>query len=112
MAAFLAGCFVVMDPLRKPVEEIRGQLLREKPLGTSSVEIERWLIVDKKLAPKRANTGYFTNRGVTVGFSSISAGLGEYKTFSLLAASVEAFWGFDEHGFLIDVWVRKSVDAP
>jgi hypothetical protein len=113
LLAFVAvmGCSF-LSPIRKPADEIRSALLREKPLGTQIEEVQRWLATEKGLNVKKAETGYFTPRGQTVGLRSLSTSLGEYLSYGVLATSVEAFWAFDQSGALVDVWVRKSVDAP
>jgi hypothetical protein len=107
----LLGACSDANPLRKAAPEIRESLLREKPIGTSISEIEKWLSAEKKLPAKKGNTGYYTDRGQVIGKRAIYVLLGEYRSYGLLATSVEAFWGFDESGALVDVWVRKSVDS-
>jgi len=101
------------SPLKKDPQVIRGELLREKPLGTSMVEIERWLTKEKKLELKKTNTGFLKQDvvpTVVVGAKSINAKLGEYR--SPLLTTVVAYWGFNDRGDLIDVWVWKTTDGP
>jgi hypothetical protein len=101
--------------MRKDPSTIEQALLREKPLGTQMAEIERWLAHDKKLAPTASNVGFLRQHpppSRVVGVKSIKAKLGEYFSFPLLRTSVVAFWGFNERGELIEVWVWKTIDAP
>ena len=48
----------------------------------------------------------------TVGVNSIRVHLGDYWTFPFFRTSVTAFWGFDEDGKLIEIWVWKTTDSP
>jgi hypothetical protein len=111
IALVLLGACTVSNHLRRPVSEIRESLLREKPIGTAIAEIESWLTAEKKLSAKKGMTGYFTDKGQVVGVRSVSVLLGEYRSYGILPTSVEAFWGFDANGALVDLWVRKSVDS-
>ena len=108
IAALLLG-----SPLKKDPQAIREELLREKPVGTSMGEIERWLTKDKKLEFTKVKTGFLKQDvvpTVVVGVKSIHAKLGEYR--SPLLTTVVAYWGFNERGDLIDVWVWKTTDGP
>jgi hypothetical protein len=100
-------------PLKKDPQAIREELLREKPIGTSMSEVERWLAKEKKLEFKKVKTGFLKQDVVpvvVVGAKSINAKLGEYR--SPLLTTVVAYWGFSDRGDLIDVWVWKTTDGP
>ena len=102
--------------LREGAEKLEGLLLLEKPKGTSFSEVERWLKDEKKLSPKLSREAGFLKQSTSgnsiIGKQSISASLGEYRSFPFLRTSVMGYWGFDEAGKLIDVWVWKTTDAP
>jgi hypothetical protein len=107
-----AGCAVI-SPLRKSECEIRQSLLRENPIGTHIDQVQHWLTAERRLNVRRLNGGYFTDQGQVVGVTALATQLGEYWEIPVpFGTSVEAFWGFDRAGLLVDLWVRKSTDAP
>ena len=100
--------------LRRPASMIEASLLGIAPIGTLKDEVVR--AIEKKGWTHSAlrDTG-FTKQASShpmeiVGKKSIEAHLGEYGLF--LKTSVDAFWGFDEDGKLLGVWVWKTTDAP
>jgi hypothetical protein len=44
-----------------------------------------------------------------VGVQSIRAIVGKYQRWLVVTIAVEAFWGFDDEGRLIDLDVRKGM---
>ena len=103
------------DSLRNDPTEIRDQLLKAKPLGTSIDEVDIWPRTEKRLNSTVSKTSGFLKQqqpgSSVVGKMSIKADLGVYKTWFFFTTSVVAFWGFDEKGQLIEVWVWKTTDA-
>jgi hypothetical protein len=115
IAIMMMGCQSVS--LRRDPEGLRESFLKERPLGTSMKEIEEWVKSKgwKDVAISYSK-GFFRNtpfREATVGVKSITVTLGDYVSFPVgFTTMVVAYWGFNEKGELIDVWVNKSADAP
>jgi len=92
---------------------IEASLLSMAPIGSQKEEVLRALD-GKGWGPVRAKKGGFLKQEPPrpmeiIGVASIAVHLGDYGFFR---TSVDAFWGFDEKGKLIDVWVWKTTDAP
>ncbi len=68
----------------------------------------------RKLVCKQSLTAGYMNQdsNVVVGSSSIWAVVSEERIAPLMVRSVEAFWGFDREGRLLDIWVWSTIDAP
>lgn len=82
-------------------------------------EVEEWVKAKGWKNVKISYTeGFFKNALLskdwkTIGVKSITARLGEYVSFPVgFTTVVEASWGFNEEGKLIEVWVNKAVDGP
>jgi hypothetical protein len=106
---FLTGCSTA-GILRRE-ESIEASLLRRTPLG-STREAVMAFIAQEGWTDVRTGGGYWRNdrpQGAAVGSSSIQVSLGRY--YMPLLTMVEARWAFDSNGKVIDVNVRKSVDA-
>jgi hypothetical protein len=105
----VGGC----SDLRRNAEKIEASLLLLTPLGSSPeavlevVKAKRW-----KTAGYRLN-GFYRQRpkAEVVGVSSIEASLGDYWFFPIGTTNATAFWGFDENGRLIQIWVWKTTDT-
>ena len=120
---FLAwGISMIADPIRRPRPMVRNYVLRLTPMGTDIDEVVRilenvegWTImfVDYNLgftlptAPNPYDTA--------IGNQSIRVFAGNYwpSNFPIIGliqwTTVSIFWGFDEDGKLIEVYVRKSL---
>lgn len=106
---------VIRNPLRRPAEQIEARLLAEIPLGTTFADVIDALRADGLHAAAPANVGFMRDDGAVrtmVGVRSIRVLLGEYIQPPFFTTSVTAFFGFDETGRLIAVWVWKTTDAP
>lgn len=115
-AVSITGCQSVF--LRRDEDGIRQSLLKEKPLGTPMKEVEEWVKTrgwkDVKVSYTRGffRSARFTKDYATIGVKGITVTLGEYVSPPVgFATTVEASWGFNEKGELIDVWVHKSTDG-
>jgi hypothetical protein len=105
----------LLNPLRKPSDQIRANLLARSPLGTNEdevrafVEKERWLYLD------RTSESYFMEfyrkQHNGVGSRAIDAQLGGYQGFPWWV-SVRVLWVFNDEGELIEVEVHKVYDSP
>jgi hypothetical protein len=95
---------------------IQQRLLEACPLGSSQEEVTNALTV--------AGTAYtVSSKGFlkqppessmsVVGVTSIMVDFGAYRAPPLMAkTAVVAYWGFDNGGKLVEVWVWKTADAP
>jgi hypothetical protein len=116
-AALLSGCTLW---LRQSHEGIRTSVLKATPLGSTPVFVQEvaqtkgW-----KIDAVNMNRGFWrdgkngsTGSGFVVGVASIHASLGEFHEIPVpFVTSVEAYWGFDAGGHLIDVYIRSSTDG-
>ena len=110
-AMFIIILIIVLNPLRRSEEHIRGCMLKSTPIGTS---IEDVLDAIEKKEKWQINyisyeTGYINGGGPVVGEKSIRVMIGEYGIF--LNTSVTVFWGFDGDSNLIEIAVWKSTDV-
>ena len=111
----------MLNPIRRSTGHIRESLLTLMPIGTSMEDVIK--VIEGKSKWKRMfvsdDGGYYVGygypsgavKGTTVGVKSIYVLLGTYNTYMFIDTYVEAFWGFDEEGKLIEIDVRKSYDV-
>lgn len=105
-----------LNPLRRSEEQIKRNMLKLTPIGTS-MEVVISIIDGNKWKYHVRDYGYFFIHGLpsrhasrpAIGVKSIDAYLGEYRTIFLTGVSV--FYGFDEDSILIDIAVLKEVDG-
>jgi hypothetical protein len=105
----------LLNPLRKPPDQIRAYLLARTPLGTKKDDV-RVLLQEKRWQrfPEKPESGAFSvyrRRHNGSGSRAIYAELGGYQGFPWWV-SVSAIWVFDEEGKLIDVDIHKIHDSP
>lgn len=104
---------VALDPNRDRDFTIRERLLGEAPLGSSMSQVRD--VVSRRRWELRTGSESrgFHHQGVrparVVGAKHIEAYAGHYR--DLFRVDVTVYWGFDENGRLIDVWVWKVVDS-
>ena len=103
------------NPLRRPTDEIRAEIIELTPIGSSLEEVIRVIDNNETWEWHRRHVsqdGFPTDAGWTtfVGEQSIRVELGRYwrPRRSFLYIHVTVFWGFDEDGTLVDVRVQKS----
>ena len=112
---FAASSVLAGQPsLRRSEATIRKQLLAEVPLGSAMTRVEQQIARHQwKVSYKDLDSGFLdqrTNPYKVTGAKSIRASLGDYRGFPFMV-NVTVFWGFDENGSLIDVWVWKTWDS-
>ena len=111
LAAILIASF---NPLRRPEAEIRSNLLSEVPLGSSIAQVQSQIHRHGwTLSYPLANTGFLDQRtkpNREVGVKHFRASLGDYQDIPW-EANVTAFWGFEETGKLMDLWIWKTWDS-
>ena len=113
------GAIFALQPKRWPDSWVQAWLLRQTPPGTDARTVVRFLerrgwLDDTYSAPG----GFVKDRPGTpytiVGARSVRAVLGDYRGpdgLFVFVTSTEAFYGFDNQGHLLEVWVRKTTDA-
>jgi hypothetical protein len=99
---------------RQSEPEIRERILKKVPLGSSVKNVETFIAsqgwkqkYNWQGTPSDISEHYFP--GVKGGHI-IGADLGRFRGFPW-GGYVDAFWGFDSRGKLIDLHVRKGYDA-
>jgi len=101
-------------PLRRSSQAIEQSFLAETPIGSPFSEVIRKLS-DRGYKPVPSELGFYRQElgesPRTVGVSSIKVQLGDYWVVPFVTTSVDAFWGFDSDGRLIEVWVWKTTDC-
>ena len=100
------------EPIRSSTNEIREKLLHNTPLGISMDQVVAYCQSKKIPYTLSSRTGYLDqDRHVVVGSQFIRGELGDYTAGILVTASVSVFWGFDEQGKLIQIWIWKTFDS-
>jgi hypothetical protein len=92
----------------------RYMLLRAAPKG-SSMEQVLALCQKRGFRCQRSDTAGFLNQdtGQAVGVRSVWATIKTGRSLMLpFVSSTAAYWGFDQEGRLLDVWVWRTIDAP
>lgn len=112
---------IVSNPLRRPPERIREDLLKVTPIGMDMEEVIQVIESNKKweLGNIVYQNGYGMDKWGTPGGSGdtiigekyIWAIIDEYRNYFIIIVDVSAFWGFDEESKLIDIAVRKDGDT-
>jgi hypothetical protein len=100
--------------LQRDAQDIRTDLLREYPLGSTINDIEAKLKMKNIERQVSRNAGFLKQEKgneVVVGAQSIRAHLGTYRSSFFSHTSVTVFWGFDKNSELIDIWVWKTTDT-
>ncbi len=113
---------IALNPLRWSQGHIRNNTLKLTPIGTSMENVvkiieskEKWKIdnINYERGYRRPGTpnpaDAALGRETIVGEKSIRVLIGEYR--NIFTTSVTVFWGFDENGKLIDVYVWKDKDS-
>ena len=103
-----------IHPLWMPGSRLRAWMLRRAPLGSPPDQVDAFIAAhhwcrnyDWHGTPSASSEKFFPGvRGTRV----IGAYLGGYQGIPY-RVEVDAYWGFDESGHLIDLNVRKGVDA-
>lgn len=126
LCAIISTTVIVMlfNPLLKTERQIRNDIIRITPIGTSMDEVleiansnRKWKIrlinyeqgyvnYEIYIPNKDPNFPMLEYTNPVVGEKSIRVYLGRSWTFG---HSVLASWGFDSNGNLIDVYVRKTL---
>ena len=103
-----------MNPLRRSEGYLTQYILELMPLGTEFDRVSEYIQAKKWLVSSASTEHGFLRqdgkRPFTVGAKHIRASIGEYQGFPFIV-DVTVFWGFDDKGRLIDVWVWKTANG-
>jgi hypothetical protein len=107
---------VLSNPLRRSPDTLRSKMLEKTPLGMEMNEVEK---IAKELGGRTdvSTTAGFDKQDSSdhrvIGVKSIRTDIGDYWAVPPIpiSTSVTYFWGFDENGKLIDIWVWKTTDS-
>jgi hypothetical protein len=120
LVMLVGGAIFALQPKRWPSGRLHSWLLTQTPPGSDIPVVVHFLrrrgwlddtyesrsgfLKDPPGGPQRL-----------VGVNSVRAVLGDYRGpdgLFLFVTSTEAYFGFDQQGRLLEVWVRKTTDAP
>ena len=112
------GLLFLLQPARWPQGLLEAWLHRLTPLGSSQALVQERLAARGWLDTLSIrDQGFFKDPPggpqTTVGAASLRADLGRYYALlvPIFPGYAEAFYGFDRDGRLIEIWVRKTIDA-
>jgi hypothetical protein len=101
--------------LSLPKNQLREQILKITPLGMSKAEAER--LIKAKIKPVTFYPGIFSPGNMPEGEAwplggknlaeTFGCNLGKTNNWLVTYTQVDAAWGFDAKGKLVDVWVFK-----
>jgi hypothetical protein len=102
---------LLANPLRWPEFVLHSWLLKRVPIGSNFETLQGvaqkngWRL-NATWQGHKPNSGWGGVDGDTVAWLY----LGGYR--SLFRVDIDSFWTFDDHGKLMDVKTRRTVDAP
>ena len=109
---------IIMNPMRWSQENVRSYALELTPLGTSMEDVIAVVKREKRWAIDRIiyEKGYIYPPGKPdisiMSEKSIKVHAGTYRSFTMyiytVSTIVTIYWGFDEDGNLIDIYVQKD----
>jgi len=124
----IVGMIWLSNPLRMPQPMVTNYILRLTPIGIHIDDVieviegrEDWRVhyIDQRsgfVHPRLRGEdhGWPTDRNrPIIGNQSIRANVGAYQAWykMFFVTHVDVFWGFDEDGYLIEIYVWKSIDV-
>ena len=113
VALLAATIVVVSNPLRRPADVIKRDIIRLTPIGSSMEDVVKVIESKEKWEAPRISHKYGYSIPYTtdpdVGEKSIRVFIGEYR--NIFVTSVTVYWGFDGDEKLIDVYIWKDKDV-
>jgi hypothetical protein len=92
-----------------PSSRYRQRLLEATPVGTTFEQVLQYCKTSKLACKSSHTAGYFNQETQrTIGVESIWSVVSD----NAFKSSVEAYWGFGPDHRLVDVWTRRTTDAP
>ena len=118
----IVSIIVFLNPLRRPQEHIKNEILKLTPIGTSMEDVikiiqskRQWEIdyISHEHGYRRPGTPDIPDIALggetIVGEKSIRVFVGEYR--NIFITSVTIFWGFDKNSKLVEIYVWKDKDS-
>jgi hypothetical protein len=118
----IIGVWVFSLSLLRSEASIRASLLKQTPLGTSSVEVRAFIDKQKWVVDKKQELDYWiylssndrlwhqdSKLREVIFTNSFNVHIGHY--WLPLPVTVTAFWGLDTSNRLIDIWVVKDMEG-
>ena len=116
---------LLSNPLRKPEERIRADLLELIPLGTNLDDVisivehhESWRVFGRVhddvgiiMGPRGPSIGIPLADEVVIGEKAISIHLGQYLAFFFIQTDVTVYMAFNENSELIEIAPFKSINV-
>jgi hypothetical protein len=104
-----------VNPLRRSGDRIRNDILKVTPVGMNMDEVRKVIAKENwRMTGGSSERGYTDHRHSPprqpVGEKYICADIGQISYFIILSCTVRIYWGFDENGKLIDVYVVKYLN--
>jgi len=109
---------MISNPMRRPAPMIRNHILRHTPIGTCIEETIKVIEDNENWGTPTVNrSSGFTVEGIgipdlpiftVIGYKHIQSRPKIYNVILLHERSTRVFWGFDEGGKLIEVYVISS----
>jgi hypothetical protein len=115
--AFCVGglvAYVLIENWRFDQHQLTRALYELTPLGTSYSDALARVAKRFPSAQENEHVGFYRQDrtpATVVGVKSIHVLVGRYYQFPIGTTYVEAYWGFDSRGKLIDIWVLKTTDS-
>jgi hypothetical protein len=118
-AALLGVTILASNPLRKSQTNLRAWILKQAPLGSSVSDVKAvikshgWAIVAEwrgKPSETSSESASFKDYPGVKGEYFIQANLGRYQGVPF-PITVDAHWGFDSTGRLVDLRIRKIANG-
>ncbi len=118
----IVAIILLLNPLRRSQEQIKNDILKLTPMGTSMEDVikiieskKQWEIdyISHEHGYRRPGTPEYSDialgRETIVGEKSIRVLVGEYR--NIFITSVTVFFGFDKNSKLIEIYVWKDKDS-
>ena len=121
---------MIYNPMRRPAPMLRNHVLRHTPIGMGMEEVIEVIENNGRWGSPAINreSGFAHPRGIIpgewpvdglltkasiIGYKSIRTSAERYNLWNIMGSSMPVstriFWGFDEDGKLIEVYVEKSL---
>src|SRR5262249_47782708 len=109
-------CLGTCVPMMREPEEVRARILKDTPLGSSFGDVkalaeERGWLDSRYQREEFGGSLPVTKKGKTIGSRSLRGSLGAPSWWGRSPVCFVVYWAFDDEGWLIEVVVKKKIDA-
>ena len=106
LVIFLVGYLQMASQVSNRIE---NEILKDTPIGSSKQVVLGYCLHEKLRCQFFENSGFLKQESGqpmrTIGNSYLESELADYFRLPFFSRTETAFWGFDENGKLIEVWV-------